>query len=142
MALNLFDRTNYLNGIIVLFCKDKEINKDFKKIISKVADTLELNHYYVESSIKEVMEDEYVVSEPPEFTDKDIAKAFIKDASRFAFADGVIHIYEFQWLFTIVLKNNLSEYWFLSEMEYLQKEKNNFCDHPFEIQKFVETLYS
>jgi|GEM_PF-495995 uncharacterized ubiquitin-like protein YukD len=140
MTLNLSDRTNYLNGLIVLFCKQLEIDNAYKKIIDKVADTLELNHYYVESAIKKIMECEYVISEPPEFSDKNIAEAFIKDAIHFAFADGVIHIYEFQWLFTIVLKNNLSEQWFLFEVEYLLKDKNNFYNHSFEIQKYVEKV--
>ena len=140
MTLNLTDKNNYLIGMLVMIGKDRNIGNTNEKMIRLIADDMGLNHYFVDQSIEEIRGHKYIIEEPPEFSDREIAEAFIKDAIRFAFSDHAIHLYELQWLATIALKNKLSWQWVLFEIEYFLKANYSVQDSLFEIQKYVDPV--
>ena len=94
MTLNLADKNNYLIGMLVMIGKDRNIGNTNEKMIRLIADDMGLNHYFVDQSIEEIRGHKYIIEEPPEFSDREIAEAFIKDAIRFSFSDHAIHLYE------------------------------------------------
>ncbi len=141
MTLNISDKSNYLKGILVLIGKDRNIENSDEKMIRFIAEELGFNHYFVDKSIDEIKEHKYILEEPPEFSNHEIAKAFIKDAIRFAFSDHSLHLYEFQWLSTIAFKNKLSGQWLLFEIKYFLSDNHSAQDSSFEIQKYVEPVF-
>ena len=137
MTLNLADKNNYLMGILVLVCKDRIIGNSDEKMIRRIADELGFNHYFVDQTIEEISDHKYVIEEPPEFSDHEIAEAFIKDAIRLAFSDHALHLYEIQWLSKVAFKNKLPGEWFLSEINYFLKKDHYGKINSFAIHKYV-----
>ena len=141
MTLNFSDKSNYLMGMLVMIGKDRNIDNSNEKMIRLIAGELGFNHYFVDQSIEEIKEHEYIIEGPPEFSNREIAEAFIKDAIRFAFSDGALHLYEVQWLLTIASKNKLPGQWFLLEIEYFLKNNTHTREDSFEIQKYIEPVF-
>ncbi|MHB8336457.1 MAG: hypothetical protein ACYC49_05610 [Ignavibacteriaceae bacterium] len=141
MTWNLSDKNNYLTGMLVLICKDRNIDSTDKKMIRLMADDLGFNHYFVDQSIDEIKERKFIIEEPPEFSSLEIAEAFIRDAIRFAFIDHALHLYELEWLSSIAAKNKLSVQWFFLEIEYFLKNNNYDKDRIYEIKKYVEPVF-
>lgn len=137
MTLEMSDKSSYLKGMLVLFCKDGNINNTDEKTIRGIAEELGFNHYFVDSSINEIKHNKYFMEEPPVFSNSEIAKVFIRDAIRFAFIDYKYHMYEIHWLSMITSKNNLPGKWFLSEIKYFLNKNRSFINNSFEIQKYV-----
>ncbi len=141
MTWNLSDKNNYLTGMLVLICKDRNIDSKDRKMIRLMADDLGFNHYFVDQSIDEIKERKYIIEEPPVFSSNEIAQAFIKDAIRFAFIDHALHLYELEWLSSIAASNKISAQWFLFEVEYFLKAKQYRQGSIFEIKKYVEPKF-
>ena len=141
MTWNLSDKNNYLTGMLVLICKDRNIDSKDRKMIRLMADDLGFNHYFVDQSIDEIKERKYIIEEPPVFSSNEIAQAFIKDAIRFAFIDHALHLYELEWLSSIAASNKISAQWFLFEVEYFLKAKQYRQESIFEIKKYVEPKF-
>ena len=141
MTWNLSDKNNYLTGMLVLICKDRNIDSKDRKMIRLMADDLGFNHYFVDQSIDEIKERKYIIEEPPVFSSNEIAQAFIKDAIRFAFIDHALHLYELEWLSSIAASNKISAQWFLFEVEYFLKAKKYRQESIFEIKKYVEPKF-
>lgn len=141
MTWNISDKNNYLTGMLVLICKDRNIDSKDRKMIRLMADDLGFNHYFVDQSIDEIKERKYIIEEPPVFSSNEIAQAFIKDAIRFAFIDHALHLYELEWLSSIAASNKISAQWFLFEVEYFLKAKQYRQESIFEIKKYVEPKF-
>jgi hypothetical protein len=145
MHLNLIDRSNYFRGLLLLIGKNGEITTGEHEIIKKIAKILNYDQEFVENALDVLFENVYISKKPPEFSNRDFAKAFVKDGLKTAFADSPIHLDKIQWLRLTASKNNISDDWFTKELtcfevDYLWKRRKSLSENtgiikPTEEQK-------
>ncbi len=137
MTLNNSDKSNYLRGILIFIVIQGNIKKEDKKVIHLLTEELGLKHYFSDNSIDEIRWHKYIIEEPPEFSHKEIAEAFIKDAIRFAFSDHVLFSYELDWLSKTALKNKLPDQLPFFEIKFFLKNGHFNKNSVFEFQKYI-----
>lgn len=140
MMLTLQDKSNYLKGLLILIGKDKIITDEEKIHLLKISRILGFDQKFCEDAINELLENEYIIEEPPLFSNNEIAKAFIKDGIKLAFADKELHLYELNWLKSVSDRNNIEPGWGMKEFENF-KVAPHTVEHnepELEISKFIE----
>lgn len=139
MNLTFLDKSSYLKGLLILIGKDKIIAKRERTLLTEVSNILGFDPEFCRDAINDLLENEYIIEEPPLFSDKEIAKAFIKDGIRIAFADKELHLYELNWLKSVSDRNKIEAGWGMKEFENFkvsQTEEHNGLE--LEISKFIE----
>ena len=137
MELTVLDKSNYLKGLLILIGKDKKILESERKSFLELSRILGFNKEFCENAINELFDNEYIIEEPPIFSNKEIAKAFIKDGMKIAFSDKELHLYELNWLKSIGDKNDISPEWRLKEFEQIRNSELHL-NNGFEISKLIE----
>ncbi len=135
MEFTLLDRSNYLRGLLILIGKDRKISEEEKELFRKLSDTLGFSKDFCETAMEELLENEYIMEEPPKFSNIEIAKLFIQDGIKLAFADKEIHLYEMSWLRSVAEANSIDHLWSFQQFEHFKK--NNNPDVGFEIEKLL-----
>ena len=120
MNNNYLDRSNYVKGLLLLIGKDKKITDKERDFLHNIGKTLDFNDKFIERAIDELFENEYLGNEPPVFSQKQYAEAFLRDAIKLAFVDN-FSSKEFNWLLSIAEANDLSSEWLKHELSRLPK---------------------
>lgn len=138
MEIKVQDKSNYLRSILILIGKDGKIGKAERQMVLKLSHILGFSKSFCEEAVDDLLENEYIIDDPPLFSEKAIAEAFLKDGIRIAFADKGIHLYEMNWLKAVGDKNNISPEWQLNEFEKIQKSTSaKAAEKLFEIAKLL-----
>ena len=138
MVLTLLDKSNYLKGLLILIGKDKNITEDERIHLLKISRILGFDPNFCEDAINELLENEYIIEEPPLFSNNEIAKAFIKDGIKLAFANKELHLYELNWLKAVSDKNNIEAGWGMKEFENFKFSHTEALNGlELEISKFI-----
>lgn len=135
MKFNLIDKSNYFRGLLIVIRKNKTVTESASRTVKRIAAVLDLNQDFVDISLKNLLVNEYIVEEPPKFSDCLIAEIFIKDAINLALSDGILSLLQIQWLMNTAQKNNLSKQWVFVEFEDFINSYISNLEMPFEIQK-------
>ncbi len=125
MKLNVFDRSNYLKGLLVLISKDKKISDDESDFIMKVGKTLGFDKEFCEEAIETLLENNYISQEPPEFSNVEFARSFIEDAISVAITDNELSQLEIGYLKAIAEKNHVDDDWFVRQLSTADKISKN-----------------
>ncbi len=128
------DKSNYFKGLLILVGKDRNISELEKISLRKIAKVLGFNKEFCDNAISELLDNEFIIESPPEFSDPEIAKAFVLDGIRIAFSDKEIHIFELNWLKSVSEKNFLDTEW------CIQKYNDN-KDGKLESEKFQIEIF-
>jgi hypothetical protein len=137
MTINPLDRSNYFRGLLVLAGYEKNITENKKEILKKVANILGFNHHFIDKAIEDFFENDFIIEEPPVFSDFYFAETFIKDGIRISLSDKILKLDQIEWLSAIAAKNNLSRQWFFIELENFLENYSSVCSKNFEIQKYL-----
>ena len=122
MDLTQQDRSSYLKGLLILVGKDKIIAEYERNQLMVVSKILGFDPNFCVDAINDLLENEYIIEEPPAFSHIEIAKAFIKDGIRIAFSD----------------KNTIDAGWGMTEFEkFKMSDRDNTSQNEFEISKLV-----
>jgi hypothetical protein len=138
MHLDLIDKSNYFRGLLLLVAKDNEISKGERGSIKKIAKILNYEQEFVDNALSGLLENKYISKKPPEFSNKEFARAFIKDGIKMIFANWTTQFEEIQWLKQIAIKNSLPLDWFVEELEYHYENLNTVPDEFYEIQNIIK----
>jgi hypothetical protein len=137
MNIDQIDRSNYFKGLLILIGTSRKITETERIIISDVAEILGFGHNFVDTAMDELFGNQYIIAEPPRFSNHILAEIFIRDGMRIAFANKVLHLYELQWLARFAVNNNFSKQWFFIELEQYLDKSNQTQENSFEIQKYI-----
>jgi hypothetical protein len=137
MNIDQIDRSNYFKGLLILIGTGRKITETERIIISDVAEILGFGHNFVDTAMDELFGNQYIIAEPPRFSNHILAEIFIRDGMRIAFANKVLHLYELQWLARFAVNNNFSKQWFFIELEQYLDKSNRIHENSFEIQKYI-----
>src|ERR1035437_9742347 len=121
MELTLLDKSNYLRSLLILIGKDKNIAIKEKELFLRLSKTLGFSEEFCNDAVNELLVNNYVIEDPPKFSDIEIAKEFIKDGIQLAFADGSLHLYEMNWLNFVGDKNNVDPDWRVEQLNDFKK---------------------
>lgn len=140
MTNNYLDRSNYLKGLLLLCGKDKKITNAEREFLLRVGKTLSFDQKFTETAIKELLINEHINNDPPLFSQKDYAEAFLRDAITLAFIDEDFNREEFDWILEIAEKNNIANEWLREEIT--QRICNRYHDDkiPLELEKFFNKI--
>lgn len=137
MHIDQIDRSNYFKGLLILIGTNRKITENERIVITNVAKILGFGHNFVDTAMDELFGNQYIIAEPPKFTNHLLAEIFIRDGMRVAFANKVLHLYELQWLARFAINNNFSKQWFFVELEQYLEKTNQTQENSFEIQKYI-----
>jgi hypothetical protein len=138
MEFTVQDKSNYLRSMLILIGKDKNVAIKEKELFLRLSKVLGFSKEFCEHAVNELLENEFIIEDPPIFSNMEIAKAFIKDGIQFAFADGNLHLYELNWLNFVGDRNKVDPQWRLDQLNEFEKQgKINRSKIEFEIEKLI-----
>jgi len=135
MHLNVINKSNYIKGLLVLIKKKNTIEEPIKKSVKHITKILDFNQEFIDESMKGLMTNDFIVDDPPKFSDYQLAESFLKDSIHIAFSDGTLNFNQIEWLINTAKKNNLSDQWVFIELEEYFNRYNSNLNMPFEIQE-------
>ena len=124
MNFTLLDKSNYLNGLLIIARKDNQLAESEKNILKSIAKKLGFASDFYEETIKNLLVNTHINDEPIKFSNEKIASSFILDGLRLAFSDKKINEAEMEWLKATTLKNSIDQNWFEKELENVKAESN------------------
>lgn len=98
MQLTLLDKSNYLKGLLVVAKKDKQLTESEKNIIRKIANKLGFATEFYEETLKNLIENKYIVEDPIKFSSVLVADSFLSDGLKLVLSDINDHSEEMSWL--------------------------------------------
>jgi len=138
MYSQLIDKSNYFRGLLLLASRDNKISVREQGSIRKIARILNYEQEFVENALSGLLENQYISKEPPEFANKEFAKAFIKDGIKMVFVNWSAHFEEIKWLKQVSIKNGLPLDWFDEELENYYENFSAAADDFYEIQNIIK----
>ena len=139
MNNNYLDRSNYVKGLLLMIGKDKKITDEERDFLHRAAEMLSFNKKFIESAVNKLFENKYLGNEPPVFSQKQYAEAFLRDAIKLAFADNDLSSKEFDWLQSTAAANGLTNEWLKNELAYYLSGKHSHESQELEIKKIFDT---
>jgi len=117
MTITVKEGGEYFRGLLLLISKDRKITDAETVLMKRIGKALGLEKDFCDIAIREILENKFVVDEPPGFSTRELAIKFIKDGLALAGADDEAHGREVAWLKSAAKKNGLDAEWFLRERE-------------------------
>ena len=117
MILDFQDKGKYFRGLLILIGKDDNIQKDERESILKVCEKLGYDSKFCDDAINEFFENTFIDKSPPEFSSKETALSFLKDAIDLSLIDNDFHTEELVWLESVALANDISNSWLDTELK-------------------------
>lgn len=130
MDMDYLDRSNYFRGMLLLISRDKRISEDEIKMMMKIGQDLGFAKDFCKDAINNLFFNEYILQDPPKFSNKTVAEEFFKESIELAFADRSFHLSEVEWLNSIAKVNNLDENWCAQQID-------NFIEHEFYLSELL-----
>jgi hypothetical protein len=120
MANNYLDRSNYVKGLLLLIGKDKKITSGERDFLHAAGRTLSFDKRFIENAINELFENKHLGTEPPVFSQKQYAEAFLRDAIQLALVDNDLSGEEIDWLYATAVANDVPGAWLENQIEHCQ----------------------
>jgi hypothetical protein len=123
MKISLIDAGEYFRGLLLLSRKDHKITEAETELMKRIGKTLGFEREFCDNAIREILENEYILDTPPEFSTGELAMRFIKDGLTLAFSDKEVPTFEAEWLRTTAEKNGLDVKWFVQQWKNATNRK-------------------
>ena len=121
--ISVIDRSNYFKGLLLLIRKDRRITELEIQFMKRIGKALGFERQFCANAIHDILENNFIMDTPLEFSTKELAIKFIKDGFTLAFSDNEFHPFEKEWLRSIAKKNGVDLAWFRKESENVKNKK-------------------
>lgn len=121
--LTVVDKSNYLRGLLILAKKDNRLIENEKKIIRDAAKRMGFSKDFYEETLRNLMNNNYILEKPIIFSNPEIAKLFISEGLELAFSDNELCVPELNWLKEIANANAIPDEWFSEVTKSLDNVK-------------------
>ncbi len=128
-TITVREGSEYFRGLLLLISKDRRISEPEIVLMKRIGKALGLERNFCDNAIREILENDFILNEPFEFSTKELAKKFIKDGLMLAGSDNDIHAFEEEWLKSTAEKNDLDVEWFLRERENTARRRIDLDVH-------------
>jgi len=117
MTIDVKDASEYFRGLLLLISMDRRITDAETVLMKRIGKALGFERDFCDNAIREILENRFIVDEPPRFSTNDLAMKFIRDGLTLAGADDETHHAEVVWLKATAAKNGIEEERFLQAQE-------------------------
>lgn len=121
MEMTWLDRSNYFRGLLLLVRQNNKVSKEEVSMIMRIGEGLGFAYDFCKEALKDILENEHIVDEPPKFSNKVVAQEFVKEGIRLAVVDNDLDLKELEWIDSVVRENELEEEWRLHQVEYFNE---------------------
>ena len=122
MSLSAIDKSKYFRGLLILMRKDQKVSSEEQELMMNVGARLGFEKKFCETAIDEILENEFIEDEAPQFSTIPIAESFIQDGITLAISDSDLNPEELTFLKATLDKNHLTENWFTDKLKELLSE--------------------
>lgn len=137
MPDNYLDRSNYVRGLLLLIGKDRKITDAERNFLCTIAKILDFNEGFIENALNELLENAYLDHEPPVFSQKQYAEAFLQDAIQLALIDRDMSTEELNWVHSAAAANKVSEEWLKATVAHYLHDKQPSAQPEFQAEKIL-----
>lgn len=117
MPIDVKDASEYFRGLLLLISRDRRIDDAEAVLMKRIGKALGFERDFCDNAIREILENRFIVDEPPRFSTGELARKFIKDGLTLAGADEETHHAEVVWLKATAAMNGIEEEWFRRAQE-------------------------
>jgi len=121
MKISVIDASNYFKGLLILIGKDRKIADPEIALMQRIGKSFGFEKVFCDNAIRDILENKFILDVPPEFSEKELAKKFIRDGLMLAASDNEMHPSEIEWLLSIAEKNGIDAEWFDKERQRREK---------------------
>lgn len=100
---------------------NNKIIKDKINMIMTIGKRLGFAYVFCNGTLKDILENEDILDEPPKFSNKGVAKEFVREGIKLAGIDNEKDLKELEWIDSVVRKNDLEEGWHRTEVKKINK---------------------
>jgi len=136
--IDFFEKSQYFKGLLLLIKKDKKIEDAERSLMIKVGKILGFEREFIESSIDNLLENEYITEETPKFSSKIIAESFLLDGIKLSFSDNDFSPEEIEFLSEVAKENDLEEEYSSMLKSYLSHFETLNDNSFLFIEKYLE----
>lgn len=129
MKITVIEGSDYFRGLLLLISKDRKISEPEIILMKRIGKTLGFEKDFCNQAIQEILENKFVLNEPPKFSTNELAKKFIKDSLMLAGSDNENHISEEAWIESIAKVNGIEIEWFLKEKDNAAGRRKDHNQH-------------
>ena len=109
MLAEYSDKGQYLRGILLLISKDQEITTTERTQVMEIGQRLGFDSEFCENAIDEILDNEYILKNPPRFISKNTSLSFIGDCLKISFSNNRLNPDELLWLKETAKENKISK---------------------------------
>ena len=131
MKIDFRERSTYFKGLLLLIKQDKVIEEAERGLMQKVGKTLGFEREFIQSSIDNLLANQYITDDIPKFSSKVIAESFLLDGLKLAFSDNDFSPDEIEYLSKIAEQNGLDSEWFSSLLKSYLTHFETLNDNSF-----------
>lgn len=135
IKISLADHSQYFKGLLLLIRKDNRIHEKEKEFVMRIGKVLGFEKTFCENAIQEILENEFIVDEPPHFSSQEIAQCFIKDGIQLSLIDEHLDDTEIAWLSQTASLHNLDGAWLENELSVALLTSST-TDYPLAAAQF------
>jgi hypothetical protein len=117
MKIDVKDGGEYFRGLLLLISKDRKVTEAETVLMMRIGKALGFEREFCENAIREILDNKFIVDEPPRFSTSELARMFIRDGLTLARADEETNHGEVLWLKATAEKNGIGADWFHQEHE-------------------------
>ena len=111
MKLTLRERSECFRGFLLLVAQDRVVSPEERDLLRQIGKALDFEKNFCEEAIDDLLENIHISRNPPVFSRREYAEAFLADCIRIAGADHEVHPDELLWLYRIAEANSLAPSW-------------------------------
>lgn len=123
MKMSLLEKSNYFKGLLLLLRKDNHITSEEREMMMGFSSTMGFDKTFCRQAIDTLLENEFILDEPPVFSSPEIAKSFILDGFRLACSDKYLDPKEVEFLKETSAVNGIEIEWFKETLEQFKTNK-------------------
>lgn len=123
MKISLIDASEYFRGLLLLSRKDDKITEPEAELVKRTGKVLGFEKEFCDAAVREILENEYILDTPPEFSTVELAMKFVKDGLALAFSNRGLPAFETVWLRETVEKNGVDMNWFEHRLKIARNGK-------------------
>ena len=137
MKLTLREKSECFRGFLLLIGQDRVISPEEKELLRRVGKALDFDGRFCEEAMDDLLDNVHISTDPPVFSRREYAEAFLCDCIGIAGADRTIHPDELAWLTLIAEANGLDRSWLDGAIQKLSAEEAEAKEWKMKIEAFI-----
>ena len=139
MKLTILDRSIYFKGLLLLIKRDNIIAEEEKLLMTKIGRALGFDESFIKGAINDLLENEYLTDDVPQFSQRAFAESFILDGLKLAFSDNEFSAEELEHLTNIATKNGIDKEWLMMLIaKYIKHSENLNSNELLFVSKYIK----